>query len=568
MQIPNEKLKELLVNDGLIAAKDFEKIVAEANRLGHGLPETLISQRIITKDYFNDLLANYFGVPRANLGGQKIDDNIVRLLPEALSRDKRAVVFKKEKDGSLGVAMEDPSNLEIVEFLKRYLRSEVKPYIATKEDLNVGLSLYSKGGVEDFRLIIEENIAASLSSRAGGEKEAAEDLPIVAIVDNLVAYAISLRASDIHLEILEDGLLVRYRIDGVLREIMRLPKEVHAAITARIKLLAGLKLDEHSRPQDGRFRQRLGKDYIDIRVSIIPTFYGEKSEMRLLAASQTPPSFEEVGMLEDHIKILEENIKKTFGMVLVSGPTGSGKTTTLYSVLNMLNKSEVNIVTVEDPVEYNIKYVNQTQINPAAGITFANSLRSILRQDPNIILVGEIRDEETADIAVNAALTGHLLLSTVHTNDSATAVPRLMDMKVPPFLVGAVLNLIIAQRLVGKICVDCIESYKPDAYLLELIKKQLAELGLESGYKLPKLLYRGKGCGTCGQSGLKGRMGIFEMLSFDDEVRAYVTVPDFSLDGFRKLARKKGMITMFEDGLRKVERGTTTIEEVLRVIRE
>lgn len=568
MQIPNEKLKEALISDGLIAPEAFDVVVAEAARLGHDLPQTLISRGIITKSYLDELLARYFGVGKANLFSQSADEKILHLLPEEISKEKRAVVFKKEEDGSFGVAMEDPSNLEIIEFLHRYLGAEIKPYLASKEDLNVGLSLYSKGEVEDFRRIIEENVSASLRSRVSGEKEAAEELPIVAVVDNLVAYASSLRASDIHLEILEDGILARYRIDGVLREIMRLPKEVHPAITARIKLLAGLKLDEHNRPQDGRFRQRLGKDYIDIRVSIIPTFYGEKSEMRLLSASQTPPSFEEIGMLEDHVKILQDNIKKTFGMVLVSGPTGSGKTTTLYSVLNTLNKPEVNIVTVEDPVEYNIKYVNQTQINPAAGITFASALRSLLRQDPNIILVGEIRDEETAEISVNAALTGHLVLSTVHTNDAPTAIPRLIDMKVPPFLISAVLNLVIAQRLVGKICVHCIESYKPDSHLLELVKKQMKELGLEEVYKPAKIFYRGKGCSSCGQSGLKGRIGIFEMLSVDEEIGKYIAAPDFSLDELRKSARQKGMLAMFEDGLRKVERGMTTIEEVLRVIRE
>lgn len=568
MVIPDEKLKELVVNEGLIKPEDFDRIKVEAGRMGHNVADILVSRGIITKDYFNELLASYFGTKKANLSSRAIDEKILRLLPEELSREKRAVVFKREEDGSLAVAMEDPSDLETTEFLRRYLKANIETYLASPEDLNIGLSLYTKGGAEDFRRLIEENVATSLRSRVAGEEEAAQDLPIVAIVSNLIAYAMSSRASDIHLEILESGLLVRYRIDGVLREIMRLPKEVHAAITARVKLLAGLKLDEHSKPQDGRFRQQFGKDYLDIRVAIIPTFYGEKTEMRLLVATQRPLSFEELGMLEDTIEIIKSNIKKTYGMILVTGPTGSGKTTTLYSMLNVLNKPEVNIVTVEDPIEYNIKYVNQTQINPAAGITFASALRAIVRQDPNIILVGEIRDGETADISVNAALTGHLLLSTVHTNDAPTAVPRLMDMKVLPFLISAVMNLAIAQRLVGKICADCIESYKPDKSLMELIKKQLEELGLEKEFIPPKTLYRGKGCAACGRSGLKGRIGIFETLNFNDEIRSYVIQPDFSLDGLKKLARKSGMVTMFEDGLRKAGRGMTTIEEVLRVIRE
>jgi type IV pilus assembly protein PilB len=566
VQIPNEKLKELVVNEGLIKPEDFDQIVLESGRMGHSVADILISRGVITKDYFNELLASYFGVKKASLSPQSIDEKVLRLFPEKLSREKRAVVFKQEEDGSLAVAMEDPSDLETIEFLRRYLKTDIKPYLASPEDLNVGLSLYTKGGAEEIRRFIEENVAESLRSRVVGEAEAAQDLPIVAIVDNFIAYAMASRASDIHLEILEESLLVRYRIDGVLREIMRLPKEICPAIIARVKLLAGLKLDEHTRPQDGRFRQLFGKDYLDIRVAIIPTYYGEKVEMRLLVATQRPLSFEELGMLEDTVEIVKSNIQKSYGMILVSGPTGSGKTTTLYSILNALNKSEVNIVTIEDPIEYNIKYINQTQINPAAGVSFASALRAFMRQDPNIIFVGEIRDEETADIAVNAALTGHLLLSTVHTNDAPTAVPRLMDMKVPPFLIGAVMNLVIAQRLVGKICQNCIESYKPDKRILDMIKEQIEELGLE--YKVSQILYRGKGCSVCGKSGLKGRIGIFETLNFDEEIRSYIIKPDFTLDGLRALARKKHMVTMFEDGLRKAERGMTTIEEVLRVIRE
>ena len=568
MQIPNEKLKESLVKDGLIAPQVFDELAAESSRMKHDVAETLISRGIITQEYLTEVLGSYFGVQKAGLSGRAIDEQVLHLLPEELSREKRAVVFQRESDGLLGVAMQDPSDLETVEFLKRYLKSDIKVYVATADDLNVGLSLYTRGGTEDFRKLIEENVATSLRSRVAGEREASQDLPIIAIVDNLIAYAMSLRASDIHLEILEDVVLVRYRIDGVLHEILRLPKEVHPSIVARLKLLAALKLDEHSRPQDGRFRQTFGRDYIDIRVAIVPTFYGEKIEMRLLAATQRPLSFEELGMLEDTVKIINENIHKTFGMILISGPTGSGKSTTLYSIVSVLNRPEVNIVTIEDPIEYNIKYVNQTQINPAAGITFASALRAFLRQDPNIILVGEIRDEETAEVAVNAALTGHVLLSTVHTNDAPTVVPRLMDMKVPPFLVAAVINVVLAQRLVGRVCNVCIESYKPDATLLELLKQQVKELGIEDRYTAPKMLYRGKGCASCGNTGFKGRIGIFEAINFDDEIRHLVISPEFSLEALQKLVRKKGTVTMFEDGLRKSMQGMTAIDEVLRVIRE
>ncbi len=568
MQIPDQKLKEILVKEGLITEAAFETVVQESKRMSQNVADILISQNVISENYFSDLLSEYFSVPKASLESKTIDESALRLLPEDLARQKRVLVFGREADGVIDVAMKDPSDLETVAFLKRFLKGDLKIFLASSQDLNLGLTIYSRGSSEEFKKTIETNIEASFRSRAAGIEEAALELPIVAIVDTLVGYGVSSRASDIHMEILEDSVMVRYRIDGILHEFIRMPKEVHTSIVARIKLLAGLKLDEHSKPQDGRFRQQLGLDVIDIRVSIIPTYFGEKVEMRLLAATQKPISFEEVGMLEDTAKILRENIKKAYGMVLVCGPTGSGKTTTLYSVLNILNQPEVNISTIEDPIEYSIKYVNQTQINPQAGITFATGLRSLLRQDPNIIMVGEIRDNETADIAVNAALTGHLVLSTIHTNDAPTAVPRLLDMKIPPFLVSAVINVIFAQRLVGKICLDCIASYKVDAGLSVLLEKQFKDLGIEKDFKTPKLLYKGQGCASCGHSGLKGRMGIFEIMEFDDEIRQFIVNPNFELDGLRQLARTKGMRTMFEDGIIKAERGMTTIDEVLRVIRE
>jgi type II secretory ATPase GspE/PulE/Tfp pilus assembly ATPase PilB-like protein len=290
--------------------------------------------------------------------------------------------------------------------------------------------------------------------------------------------------------------------------------------------------------------------------------------MRLLTAAQRPLALQEVGMLEDTVAIVEDNIKKSYGMVLVVGPTGSGKTTTLYSILNILNRPEVNIVTIEDPIEYNIKCINQTQINAAAGVTFATGLRSLLRQDPNVVLVGEIRDDETASIAVQAALTGHLVLSSLHTNDAPTTIPRLMDMNVPAFLEAAVLNVIIAQRLVRKICMDCIYSLPPTEAEIMSIKKQMSELGLEGNFKPPKFVYAGKGCASCGGTGYRGRLGIFETLEVTENIRKIIVSPDFSLDEIKKIARSQGMKSMFEDGIRKVEKGLTTVEELLRVIRE
>jgi type IV pilus assembly protein PilB len=567
LQIPDETFKNLLIQEGLINAEKFDELAKETKRLGQNMADVLISQSIITKDYWTNLVSGYFKVPLAGLNAKPINENILRLLSEDVSRQRRVILFGQEPDGMVSAAMEDPSNLETIEFVERYIKAKIRPYLAVDADLNKGFTLYSQRQSEDFKKLIESNIAESLRLGKRGEESAA-DVPIVAIVDNIVAYAYSLRASDIHFEIFEDGILVRYRIDGVLREVLRVPKDVHPAIIARIKLLAALKIDEHYKPQDGRFRHKIGPDILDIRVSIIPTYYGEKIEMRLLPSTQRPLSLQELGMFDDMADLVADNIKKSYGMLLVCGPTGSGKTTTLYSILGMLNRPEVNIVTIEDPIEYDIKYINQTQINPQAGITFATGLRSILRQDPNVIMVGEIRDEETASISVQSALTGHLVLSSLHTNDAPTVIPRLIDMKVPAFLTAAVLNAIVAQRLVRKICTNCIYTLTPSPELVESLRRQMKELGLEELLVLPKVIYAGRGCPVCGGSGYRGRMAIFEVLNITEELRKIVVDPSFSLDTLKNEAKKEGMISMFEDGLRKAERGLTTIDELLRVIRE
>lgn len=568
LQIPDDKLRDLLIKDGIVDEKAFNEAAQDAKRMGQGVADILISKNVITTDYYANLISEFFGVEKAGLLSRKVDEKLVRLLSEKIAREKRAIVFGRLEDGAYQVAMDDPSNLETIEFLAKHLKGKVKPYLASRDDLNRGFSYYGRQSAEEFKRIIEDNIKTSLRSKATGIEEVASDLPVVAIVDNLIAFAISSRASDIHIEILEDGVLIRYRVDGILREIIRVPKKVHPSIVARIKLLAALKLDEHVKPQDGRFRHTVGKDVMDVRVAIMPTFYGEKVEMRLLSATERPLSLEELGFLEDHATTVRENAKKTYGMILVTGPTGSGKTTTLYSVLNILNRPEVNIVTIEDPIEYNMKYVNQTQINAAAGITFSSGLREIVRQDPNIIMVGEIRDQETAQISVQAALTGHLVLSSLHTNDAPTAIPRLIDLGLPPFLVAAVLNLIEAQRLVRRICSDCIVSYKPDSSIVNAIERQLTDLKIDTKFKMPAQLYKGAGCLACNDSGYKGRLGIFEILNVTEDIRKLIVDPAFTLSSLRVAARKGGMITMFEDGLKKIERGLTTIEEILRVIRE
>ena len=568
MNLPPKTLKTLLLNTGLLSEKDFDSVLKEAKRTEKNVVDSLISKGFITSDFYADILANYLNIPRIKLVGRKISPEILNILPEEIARTRNVVIFDKQ-DSSLNAAMLDPSNLETLDFLEKYTGYFIKPYLCIDEDLKSVFAQYGQAVSQDFQKSIQESIRASLKLKGVEAEKAATEFPIVSLTDNLISYAASLNSTDIHAEPLADEVLIRFRVDGILREVIRLAKEIHPAIVARIKILSNLAIDEHNKPQDGRFKYKYADIIFDIRVAIMPTLYGEKVEMRLLTGSTKPMSFEELGMLEDTVKIVDENITKTTGIILATGPTGCGKTTTLYAILNKLNKPDVNIVTIEDPIEYELKYVNQTQVNPKAGIDFANGLRSILRQDPNIIMVGEIRDKETAEISVHAALTGHLVLSTLHTNDAPTAVPRLVDMDIPPFLVSATVNLVIAQRLVRKICRNCIESYQISEDINKVINEQLVLVkGEQASPYHVKQLYQGKGCEVCNSTGYSGRLAIYEVFNVDEKVRAYIQRSDFSLDGLRKIAFSHGERTMFEDGLKKSELGLTTIEEILRVIKE
>ncbi|MEK7547141.1 MAG: GspE/PulE family protein [Patescibacteria group bacterium] len=562
------QLKSKLIQENLVSPEKFDAIAVEAERKNENFLDKLISEKVVGQSFLNQFIADTLGVEMVDLSVVGVDEKVIKILPEEIARQRRVAVFRREPDGVFGVAMADPSDLETIGFLSERLNGKIKPYMVTVDDLERAFSVYGMEMTRDFKKTIEENVQASLRNASRSLEEASVQVPIVAIVDNLITYAASLRASDIHLEILEDSTLIRYRIDGILYEIMRIPKEVHAALVARLKILSGLKIDEHHQSQDGRFRYPISNQLIDVRVSVMPTFYGEKLEMRLFESTQKPLSFEELGMLEYTSTVVAENLKKAYGMIISCGPTGSGKTTTLYAIMNILNKPTVNITSVEDPIEYNIKYVNQTQINPAAGITFANGLRSLLRQDPNIIMVGEIRDSETAGISVQAALTGHLIVSSLHTNDAPTAIPRLFDLEVPPFLIAATVNLIIAQRLVRKICQQCIYSYETPPEIKDLIMQQLKDLNITDNSSVPKIIYKGKGCNSCNMLGYRGRMGIFEALEMNDKIKRLVIQPQFNLESIRKEIQNGGFKTMFEDGLYKVQLGKTTIEEVLRVIRE
>lgn len=567
LQIPPEKLKQWLIEQDLITEVQFQEILDEASRMNQNLLELLISKGFVAPDFLYNFVSQYFGVERASLRTRGVDQTTLALIEEQLAQEKQAIPFAKEASGMVDVAMEDPSDLQTIEFLEKKLGTKIRVFLASADDLALGFSLYSHAQTEDFKKILETNIQRSLQHRAETEEDAAKEISIVELVNNMLSYGTYLNTSDIHIEAMETSVLVRFRIDGILHEIITIPRQIHPPVVARIKLLAALKVDEHQKPQDGRFRYQVGGSVIDVRVSIIPTLYGEKIVMRLLSAAQRPLSLSELGFSDVMAQSIRENIQKTYGMVLVTGPTGSGKTTTLYSILNLLNKPEVNIVTIEDPIEYNIKYINQIQVNPLAGITFASGLRSILRQDPNIIMVGEIRDNETADIAVQSALTGHIVLSSLHTNDAPSTVARLLDMNIPPFLASAVLNVAIAQRLVRKICIDCIESYQVSEKFREDLKKQFIELKLPD-VEIPKSLYRGKGCKACHGIGYRGRLGIFEIMEINEDVRKIIASPQFTMSQVYDVAQKNGMKTMFEDGLQKATVGITTIEEVLRVIRE
>jgi type IV pilus assembly protein PilB len=568
MKLPLLTLKNLLLKNNVVNDDQFQKAVIESQRTGKDIVDILISQGTMTRPYFSEILAQFFHVPLVRLVGEIIPQDIFNLLNEDIVRSRQIAIYGKNGN-RYQLAMIDPGDLETIDFTEKLVGGKVDVAITNDEDIQYVLSLYRQSLSVDFQKVIEENIEASSSLSGVKEQDAAKEMPIVSIVDNTISYAMSLRASDIHIESLPDTVMVRFRVDGMLREMMQIGKIIQPAVIARIKLLSGLQIDEHYKPQDGRFKYKSGNDVVDIRVSVIPTMHGEKIVMRLLTGTTKPMSFAELGMLPETIAIMENNIKKTFGMILVTGPTGSGKSTTLYAALDKLNKPNVNISTIEDPVEYDLKYVNQIQVNVKAGITFASGLRALLRQDPNIIMVGEIRDEETAQVAIQAALTGHLVLTTLHTNDATTSIPRLMDMKVEPFLVASTVNAAIAQRLSRRICTHCIESYPMDEVVRKAIADQLRTSGRESVIpSIPKTIYKGKGCNFCNGSGYRGRVAIYEMLNVSEPMRLYIQKPEFSLDGLRAMAAKEGMISMFEDGLKKAELGQTTVEELFRIIKE
>lgn len=592
MRVGNQQLRDFLLDSNLVDPSVLEKKFVEAENNGKELGEILLKEGLIEEVELSKLQAYILGISYVDLTKETIDSAILQTIPEPIAKKHNIVAFDK-KGEELKVAMVHPDDLQTIDFIKKKTGLKVIPNLTSEESIKAVIKQYEKSLKAEFGDIIDKgakDLSGELAkTKKEGEEEAkgdlkqvAEDLPVVRVVDTLIKHAILQSASDIHIEPDEKEVRVRYRIDGILHEAMTLPKQVLPGIVARIKVLSNLKLDEHRLPQDGRFKIEKDEYKISFRVSILPVFDGEKIVMRLLDESSKGLTLEKMGFQSRPLEIIQREIHKPNGMILVTGPTGSGKTTTLYTILDILNVPEVNISTAEDPVEYRMTKLNQTQIKPKIGLTFAATLRSLLRQDPDIIMVGEIRDQETMEIAMHAAMTGHLVLSTLHTNSAAATPPRLLDMGAEPFLIASTLNVVLAQRLARRLCTDCREEYTLSAKEINTLSdnyniKEVVEFiksSDETKGKTAKVkgledikFFKPKGCDRCGGEGYKGRIGIYEVLEMDDDVRKLISQAAPTED-IEKKAKENGMITMVEDGFLKAVQGVTSIEEVLRVTKE
>lgn len=582
MTIREEQLKSFVLDAGLVSKKQYEKCAQKARKTKQKTSDVLVSEGLIKEDEMLKIKAYILGIPFVNLEKEIIPPEVLKIIPEPIARKHNIVAFRK-KGNNLEVAMLDPEDLGTIEFIKKKANLKVLPRLTTPSSIKNALRQYQKTLEAEFGEIIKKEAGAIKSIKEEEKEEKKEDLkkvaeqlPVIRIVDTLIKHAIFQRASDIHIEPTEKEVIVRYRIDGILHDAMVLPKVVSSGIVARIKVLANLKLDEHRLPQDGRFKVQTGDYKYSVRVSILPVFDGEKVVMRLLPETSQALSLEALGLRGEALETVQVNLRKPVGLILITGPTGSGKTTTLYSMLEILNTPQVNISTIEDPIEYRIPRINQTQVRPKIGLTFANGLRALVRQDPDIIMVGEIRDNETAGLAINAALTGHLVLSTIHTTNAAGAIPRLIDMKAEPFLIASTLRVVVAQRLVRRLCPEKEEYFLKPAEIKSLKKycdpeRILKILKEEKVVKKKATLrsikfYKPKPTKRC-PDGYKGRIGIFEVLNITETIKDLI-VKKASADEIQKQAQKEGMRTMVEDGFVKAALGITSIEEVLRVISE
>ena len=544
----------LLVKQGLIAPEQIERAKEEVKRTGITLERALEKLGFVNEEDIAKVKSVALGVPYMDLTDYIIDAELTKLIPENLAKKYKVVPIFKTRD-NLTVAMTEPHNIEVLDQIRKLSKiNNIEPVLVSPRGIQRILDSYYEvaGSAQEVIKSFEQGKFAGLKLK-GESVEVAEEPPIIKLVNLFIMEAVKERASDIHIEPEEDILRVRFRIDGILHEIYTMPLQLRSAVTSRIKILSGMDIAENRRPQDGKIRMRLENSELNIRVSTFPTVHGENVVMRLLDNTLVLLGLKDLGFSPQNLETFEKLIRQPNGIILVTGPTGSGKTTTLYSAITTISSMEKNIITIEDPVEYELPLIRQTQVNPKADITFANGLRSILRQDPDVVMVGEIRDKETAEIAIQAALTGHLVFSTLHTNDAPSALTRLVDMGIEPFLIASSVIGIVAQRLVRSICPKCKEGYSPPATLLK-------ELGIEEKI----VFYRGKGCSDCRENGLVGRTGIFELLIIGEDIRRMIEAKN-SADEIKKRAVELRMQTLRDDGLEKAQRGITTVEEVLRV---
>lgn len=569
MLIKSKKnIEDILQKNGVLTPEQVSQVKLESVTTGFPIEKILIDNNWAIDEQIIKAKSELLNIPFVEILKQKIPTEVLSKIPEPVARHYNLIPFSLENN-YLSVAMADPLDLQVIEFLEAKSGYQIKPKYALPKDINKAIDdQYSSSIDTEVRAALKETqietreIEESLKDMSKVD-EVIRDAPVARIVSTTLEFAVKSRASDVHIEPGEEKTRIRYRIDGVLQERVILPLKVTEAVVSRIKILSNMKIDEKRIPQDGRFGIKVADQEVDLRVSTLPTTHGEKVVIRLLRKGGGIPSFLDLGLGGTALKRFEENLTRPHGIILVTGPTGSGKSTTLSSALSKLNSVKVNIITLEDPVEYAVPGVNQVQVNPAAGLTFASGLRSILRQDPNIIMVGEIRDSETAELAVQSALTGHLVLSTLHTNSSAGALPRLLDMGVEPFLIASSMNIAMAQRLCREICPKCKEKVKDDKILVDEVKKELGNLYPSKAVAF----YKGKGCSECNNTGYTGRIGIFEVLKVSEKIGQMI-LSHASAGEIEKQAVSEGMIRMKQDGYFKVINGLTTVEEVLRVAQD
>ena len=560
----NEKIGEILLNQGLVTSQQLEEAL-KAQKEGNNkkLGEILVGMGALSKEELYEVLQYVYETEYVDLSNYVIDPEVISLIPEKIALQFTLIPISKNNN-ELVIAMANPFDVYAIDFVKDYTKiKKIKCMLAPEEDIiNAINSYYKLGEYDDILDKLDTEVVFKEEEKEEDSKKLeaiSKEAPIIQLVNMLIVQGVKDRASDIHIEPNERGLLVRFRIDGILHDIRTLPPKIKSAVISRIKILAKMDIAERRLPQDGRFQVKFGTREVDLRVSTIPTVFGEKTVLRLLDKSKGLIKLEHLGFLPKQLNQFKSMISKSYGIILLTGPTGSGKTTTLYAALNMINSKDKNIITVEDPVEYRLDRINQIQILPKINLTFANALRSILRQDPDIVMIGEIRDVETAQIAVQAALTGHLVLSTLHTNDAVSALTRLIDMQIEPFLISSSVIGVIAQRLVRVICEKCKEEYTPSE---EVLRELNISEDFKGGNKIK--LFRGTGCPFCKNTGYYGRTSIYELIELDEEIRSLI-VSKASSDVIKEVAIKKGMMTLKNSGLRKAIQGITTVEEVLRV---